>query len=196
MELILISGSKLKIILDADESKKYNVADIGGDVDVCDRGRLSGILEDVYRLSGFDTRCDNLSIEIFESRSGGCEIFITKEEKSKSYTSKEIKRLCRECLSDNVTLAYIFKTVNDLILVCKLLGSKNLPTKSRAFCIGNKNFYLILTFLGFFTSELYTSLEFISEFGERISTEGLEDYLGEHGREICDGEAIETLSSF
>lgn len=195
MELILISGSKLKIILDADESKKYNVADIGG-VEKSDRWHLSGILEDVYRLSGFDTRCDNLSIEIFESRSGGCEIFITKEEKSKSYTPKEIKNLCRECLSDNVTLAYIFKTVNDLISVCKLLGNKNLPTKSRAFCIGNKNFYLILTFLGFFTSELYTSLEFISEFGERISTEGLEDYLGEHGREICDGEAIETLSSF
>ena len=57
MELILISSSKLKIILDADESKKYNVADICG-VEKSDRGRLSGILDDVYRLSGFDTRCD------------------------------------------------------------------------------------------------------------------------------------------
>lgn len=196
MELILISSSKLKIILDADESKKYNVTNIDGGIELCDRKRLSGILDDIYRLSGFDTRCDNLSIEIFESRSGGCEMFITKEGESKSYSSKQIKSLCRECLSDNVTLAYIFKTMSDLISVCRLLGNKNLPMKSRAFCIENKNFYLILTFLGFFSSELYTSLEFISEFGERISTEGLEDYLIEHGKEICDGEAIETLSSF
>ncbi len=196
MELILISGSKLKVILDADEARKYKITDIESGTLKGDRAYLSEILDDIYRLSGFDTRGDNLSIEIFESKSGGCEMFITKQSEKKTYTQKDIKKLCRECLSDNVTLSYIFKTMSDLISVCKLLGNKALPAKSRAFNVESKNFYLILTFLGFFTPELYESLEFISEFGDRISSEGLEDYLDEYGKEICNSEAIETLSTF
>ena len=196
MELILISASKLKVILDADESRKYKITDAPGGVRKCDKSCLSEILDDIYRLSGFDTKSDSLSIEIFESKSGGCEMFITKQAEKRTYTQKEIKKLCRECLSDNLTLSYIFKTMSDLIFVCKLLGAKTLPAKSRAFNVGSKNFYLILTFFSFFTPELYDSLEFISEFGERISSEGLEDYLDEYGKEICHSEAVETLSMF
>ena len=196
MELILISGSKLKVILDADEARKYKITDVESGTLKGDRAYLSEILDDICRLSGFDTRGDNLSIEIFESKSGGCEMFITKQSEKKTYTQKDIKKLCRECLSDNVTLSYIFKTMSDLISVCKLLGNKTLPAKSRAFNVGSKNFYLILTFFSFFTPELYESLEFISEFGDRISSEGLEDYLDEYGKEICNSEAIETLSTF
>lgn len=196
MELILISANKLKVILDADEAKKYKIRDIEGCIGGCDRRCLHEILDDVYRLSGFDTKSENLSIEIFESKHGGCEMFITKEGEKKTYTQKQIKNLCRECLSENVTLAYIFKTMSDLISVCKLLGNKALPAKSKAFSVGNKNFYLILSFFSFFTSEIYTSLEFISEYGERISSEDIEDYLSEYGNEICKSDAIEKLSMF
>lgn len=196
MELILISASKLKVMLDADEARKYKIIDACGGIANSSTKSLHEILDDVYRLSGFDTKSDNLSVEIFESKDGGCEMFITRQSEKKVYTQKQIKNLCRECLSENVTLAYIFKTMSDLISVCKLLGSKTLPAKSQAFSVGSKNFYLILTFFSFFTPELYTSLEFISEYGDRISSEHLEDYLGEHGKVICDGEAVETLSMF
>ena len=196
MELILISSNKLKVILDADEARKYKITDCDGGISGSDKKCFHEILDDIYRLSGFDTRSDNLSIEIFESKSGGCEMFITRQSERKTYTQKQIKNLCRECLSENVTLAYIFKTMNDLISVCKLLGNKTLPAKSRAFSVGDKNFYLILTFFSLFTPELYTSLEFISEYGERIAADGLEDYLDEYGKEFCHSEAIETLSMF
>lgn len=196
MELILISGNKLKVILDADEARKYKIIDNDG-IDLHCKGKnLREILDDIYRLSGFDTKSENISVEIFESRDGGCELFITRQTERKTYSAKQIKTLCCECLSDNVTLSYIFKTMSDLISVCKLLGEKAMPTKSQAFSVGSKNFYLILTFLGFFTPELYSSLEFISEYGDRIASEHLEDYLDEHGKVICDGEAIETLSMF
>ena len=196
MELILISSNKLKVMLDLDEARKYKILDVEGNIANGGTNGLHEILDDIYRLSGFDTKSENLEIEIFESRDGGCEMFITRQTEKKTYSQKDIKNLCRECLSENVTLAYIFKTMSDLITVCRLLGEKTLPAKSRAFSVGSKNFYLILTFLGFFTSELYTSLEFISEYGERVSATHLEDYLHEYGKEICDKEAVERLSTF
>lgn len=77
MELILISDSKLKIMLDESDMKKYkigNEATSGGHT-----GRaIRSILERARDQIGFNTEGVEIFVQLYTSAHGGCELFVTK----------------------------------------------------------------------------------------------------------------------
>lgn len=79
MELIVISESKLKIMLSAPDMAHYNLQTLrtrGTDADT--RAAFRKIFEDARAEIGFDTQGERLFIQLYDSLEGGCEIFVTK----------------------------------------------------------------------------------------------------------------------
>lgn len=79
MELIIISSSKLKIMLTAPDMQHYELQ--GNSLSCVDEGTRRAfrhIFDDARAQAGFDTEGERLFIQLYTSRDGGCEIFVTK----------------------------------------------------------------------------------------------------------------------
>ncbi len=82
MELIPINQSKMKIMLTAPDLKYYELSfqnphDLScEDEDV--RGAFRHIFDDVEERTGFHTKGEKLFVQMFTSKCGGCEIFVTR----------------------------------------------------------------------------------------------------------------------
>lgn len=78
MELILISNTKLKIMLDEEDMRKYN---IGTDSDCsggATRRAIRSLLECAKEQIGFNTTGEEIFVQLYASKRGGCELFVTK----------------------------------------------------------------------------------------------------------------------
>ncbi len=79
MELIVISESKLKIMLSAPDMVHYKLHSLKkSGTDVHTRAAFRKIFEDARTEIGFDTQGERLFIQLYDSLEGGCEIFVTK----------------------------------------------------------------------------------------------------------------------
>ena len=78
MELILISNTKLKIMLDESDMKKYH---IGSETD-CSGGTtrkaIRSLLDCARDQIGFNTDGEEIFVQLYASKRGGCELFVTK----------------------------------------------------------------------------------------------------------------------
>ena len=79
MELIVISESKLKIMLTGPDMVKYELEGDAADcADAHTREAFRHIFEDARAEIGFDTEGERLLVQMYASKGGGCEIFVTK----------------------------------------------------------------------------------------------------------------------
>ena len=79
MEWIVISPSKLKIMLRQEDMKRYDLCmDRLDSADEQTRHTFRQIFEEVRCHTGFDTAGERLFVQLYTSRDGGCEIFVTK----------------------------------------------------------------------------------------------------------------------
>ncbi len=76
MEHILISPGKLKLMLTRDDLARYELTDAS--VSEGSRGAFKLLLEDAGRLTGFDAGDDKLFIQLYPSKDGGAEVYITR----------------------------------------------------------------------------------------------------------------------
>ena len=81
MECIVISESKLKIMLNRLDMAHYELGN--GELDCASastRAAFRHIFEDAGVKAGFDTEGARLFVQLYASKEGGCEIFVTKLE--------------------------------------------------------------------------------------------------------------------
>ena len=79
MELIVISPTRLKIMLTEPDMRRYALsADTAGCADGETRRSLRRLFDDARKETGFETEGARLLIQLYASRTGGCEIFVTK----------------------------------------------------------------------------------------------------------------------
>lgn len=178
MELILISSSKLKIMLTRNDVAKYelNLEDI--DNDKAQTGKaFRCILDEVKRKTGFDASRDKILVQIFPSRCGGCEIFITKPE-SMCTDGESTHKKPRD--------VYRFSKLDDLISVCRVLFVKGYKGESAAY-YDDKNYYLTL--------DREKELMFIREYADMRENKNYIYHILEHCERICAKEAVNTLAA-
>ena len=85
MELLVISKSKLKIMLTAPDMIKYDLTVPQTEsLSVHDREALRHLFRDAKAEIGFDTEGARLFVQLYSSKEGGCEIFVTKLPEDKS----------------------------------------------------------------------------------------------------------------
>lgn len=209
MELIMISSNKLKITLSADDMEKYA---LGTDIDYADsktRKAFKSILDEAGKRTGFDTESEKIFIQLYPSKKGGCEVYITmlgnedEESVKKPFESKAPSKPTDKSTGIIATTKrknakerkriYSFDTLDSLVAVCRRLRFIAWKGHSSAYKDGNGKFYLMLKDNVRPDLVYLDRLSFIFEYGDSENYDSLVKYLGEYARCICEANAVENL---
>lgn len=180
MELILISDSKLKIMLSQNDMNKYDLS-----LDDIDYGNTAtrrafwSILDEARRRTGFDAAKERIFVQVFPCRTGGCEIFVTKlTEKRKS------EDMCVSVSDDTQRTVYRFADIKSLLSVCMALRERGYRDESAVYHDG-RHYYLTLE----------GEFRFINEYAEMRENKYYIYHILEHCESICAKDAVDTLAA-
>ncbi|MBR5314518.1 MAG: adaptor protein MecA [Clostridia bacterium] len=204
MELILISESKLKIMLTADDMADYSITNECMSYENNDTRRMFGkILEKAKEKTGFDSSLGKLFIQVYPAGNGGCEVYVTtenvescrgkKQDKSQN-TPKKKKEYC----------VYMFNNLTDAVEACKTLKKCRYENESVFFAeeqSGVKKYYLVLQ------EEMPINIQpsrrrglcksdLAEEFGKRVDCKNALMYINEHAKKLVENNAVEVLCRF
>lgn len=221
MELIPINDSKLKIMLDESDMKELNICDEADCANNETRHAIRTILERAKNQIGFNTEGSEIFVQLYASRSGGCELFVTKGMSSNTSERNLEKRANKrkngskdavggECHLPSVrgdsfpkekrdgfgNMIFSFDTLSELCAACKVLDRKKANYNSSAYLTDGGCCYLILENTNMSSYTRLDSLSFLHEYGKREHSDNFSTYLCEHGRLICSENAVETLCRF
>ena len=195
MEWIRISNNKLKIMLTAEDAARYALCpDTADYADSITRNAFRAILTDMRGETGFDAADDKIYIQMYPSREGGCELFVTKmgidltPKRGGSTTHKP--KITKQ--THKRQLALSFAELEHLIGVCKRLKSKHFRGKSSVWLDKSHHYWLLLTDNGD-PSKTREDYRFALEYGEIESHDVARMLFPEHGKEICQENAVTTL---
>ncbi len=202
MEFIIISDSKMKIMLTQKDLDKYNID--GENFSICNdtqRHAFRHVLNDACRQSGFEGNTSRLMVQMYPSKRGGCEIFVTKLDAIDrcSQNDRKKKKEVEKCLpvetAQNGILCYSFSEFSHLITVCRQLKRGAFYGKSSVYADRGGAYYLILephsTDKGL--TDGYCTLSFIDEFAGRSDPGRTIAYIEEYGKVICREAAVEQI---
>lgn len=180
MELILISDSKLKIMLSKTDMTNYalRIEDIDYDNTETRRAFWS-ILDEAKHKTGFDAARERIFVQVFPSRCGGCEIFVTKLDNSTATRDLYVSNANKK--SENI---YRFSDINDLLKVCHILSEKGYTGDSAVYS-DDKSYYLSIT----------EEHKFINEYADMRENKKYIYHILEHCNRICTKGAVEKLAS-
>jgi len=187
MDLIRISDSKLKVMLTALDMEKFSL-----DSDKIDYGNTETrrafwcILDEAKHRTGFDAAGDRVFIQVYQSRNGGCEMYVTKL----SGEFGERENGVRFSLPEE-RMYYRFERMEDLIGGCVCLKKSGYHGKSVAYCSEEKAgvYYLSIS------DSPRAMAERLGEFGALAEGRLLPSYIAEHCRALCEKNAVEILSA-
>ena len=164
------------------------------------------ILNRLKHNVGFQTDGCRVLVQLFPSKDGGCEMFITKIANLQHHSPVQSTARSEEIdvpllhykpshhISQNGKIgAFGFDRLNRLILVCQRLMGIGYAGQSSAYISDEHRFYLFLDGLdptGYVPLDEYS---FIVEYGSVENADVLQGYLYEHGKPLCQDNAVEQL---
>lgn len=202
MEFIIISDNKMKIMLTQKDLDKYNID--GENFSICNdtqRHAFRHVLNDACKQSGFEGNTSRLMVQMYPSKRGGCEIFVTKldaVEKCVHSGQTKTKDAEKKVLGEheqNGILCYSFSEFSHLNTVCRQLRQISFYGKSSIYADRCGTYYLILEPYDTHKSltEQYCTLSFIDEFASRSDPSRTIAYIEEYGKVICRESAVEQI---
>ena len=194
MELIRISDRKLKVMLTRAEVEKFQLDPVGASC--CSlHASFRLLLSEIEQKSGFDACGKELSIQYFPSREGGCEMFISnlREEAQTAETAKPARQ---EIAGFRKEYAFRFLEMEALLTACKRLLQTGYCGESQAYLDGSDQCFLLLDLLSSHPFEMPEELLFLSEYGKQESLTETKLYLLEHGRPLCNSNAVARLAEY
>ena len=205
MEWIRISNNKLKIMLTAEDARRYALSCEKADyADLLTREAFRDILSDMRDKTGFDATEDKLYIQMYPSKEGGCELFVTKmglllaesdceEDAIPPPEKQEPKAQKRTPFPRKRSVAFLFDELSHLISLCQRLRVQSYIGESEVWKDEHGQWWLILTEIG----NPLTSKEdyrFIREYARMFSAEEARLLLPEHGKLLCPKNAVSIFS--
>ncbi len=204
MEFILISESKLKIMLSKSDLEEFDLR-----VDALDYAKTEtkrmfwDMISRAKRSVGFC--CDGMRVlvQLYASRDGGCEMFVSKlgeaDENFEHECGSELgalhcKTLYKRDRGQTRRGAFYFDSLEYLITVCRRLSGIGYSGDSSAYISDDRRFFLFLDGLdatGYLPLDEYS---FICEYGHSANLDASAELLCERGKQICAHEAVEILS--
>ncbi len=205
MEWIRISDNKLKIMLTAEDAKRYALRCETMDLaDSFTRKAFREILSDIRSDTGFDATKDKVYIQMYPSKEGGCELFVTKmgllySESEPCISEKEEtnrpSRAVRRALPKSEI--YSFPDLSSLLSVCLRLLKADFPGESAAWRDNGGTYWLQLTERAESAKKAPCRIPpwrgMLTEYGRRENAEHAKLYLSEHGHCVCPVSAVEIL---
>lgn len=223
MELIVISDSKLKIMLTSEDLREYSLDCSTFDYENTETRRAFwSILDEAKHRTGFDAASEKVFVQVYPSKKGGCEMYVTKlgmfsdrkRIRDDSVESDEDIRInehgggssMKKCSQVNAQFqedrfsvkrkrayAFKFEKMETLLCACRRLDASGYPGDSSAY-LGENGCYLLLKD----EREDYfdrVSENFVAEYAEELDAAAFGIYIGEHGKCICEHDAVETLGA-
>ena len=185
MEMIMISPSQLKVMMDAEDMKKYALN--------CDDDLRSGserrlalrtILKKAKEQTGFLSDGRRILVKMFPSRDGGCEMFVTRLGDAARQTEFEETKnaaVIREGMS-----VYAFETFQGLASACLRLREAGIGGESAAYReIEKSRYYLAVD----------KSSPLITEMGGSLIRSCAAGYINEYCALICK-DAVNVLANY
>lgn len=170
MDVIEIDEARLLFVLDPLEVARYSIYSENYDSE----------MKDGYARLMADTGTDStfhagVLVEIFDSKDGGCEMFVTKIS-----STAEIDGSIR-----NSRTIYIFTSLQDLLEACRMLSERKMHG-GKAYKDTNKTTYFLV---------LDKEAPYVNEFRAKKEGSGFAEYLSEHCL-LFSNNAVDVLSSF
>ena len=195
MELIVINENKLKITLSECDMKQYSLDCETLDYDNTETRRAFwNILDEVKHQTGFDAASQKVFIQLYPSKEGGCEMYVTKLGISKGQKDADSHRLKP---LHHRQVAYSFPSLDRLTAVCKRLCEIGFSDKSSAWhsMLERGQYYLIIDEPEENAYLPLSESSFIFEYGKRENLKNTLLFLHEHASCICKDKAVEVLSA-
>ena len=190
MELILINESKLKIMLSPDDMQKYELCCDSVDYSSTETRRAFwNILDQAKHRTGFDAASERVYIQLYPSRDGGCEMYVTKIGMICTPQVHGTDAKPRIVQND---IACVFPDMTSLLRACKAVLERKIACKSRAYT-GDAGSCMLFLRIDLRSSDT-ERLAFIGEFGEIYDCALAQAYANEHYRCICKENAVQTLA--
>lgn len=193
MELLVIGESKLKVMLNKEDMKKYGL--LGSELNYDDpptRKKLLRILDDVKAQSGFDTTADKLLIQLYPSRDGGSEMFVTKLGLLPSTAEQSLKRSRGVGVFCRGTEIFFTPDFTAVLRMARLCEGLRYIERSHLFYEEKKGYYLILDQRGSGGSP--SPLWPLFEYADPISLLR-RPYIQEYATLLMEDNAISSLSA-
>ncbi len=194
MEHIIISPGKMKLMLTRADLEHYELelSNIDSE-DTATRRAFRELLDDVKEISGFDASDDKVFIQLYPSRDGGAEIYIT------LLTAKREAESENEPEFINVSTVYGFGTLSDMIRACASTREEEIPDSSSAWS-GEGGYYLLAEDAVPYKSRFYDKKRLkkrhvIGDYGKIIDNQTAVFYVKEHCFCFCEKNAVKMLGS-
>ncbi len=193
----MISDSKLKIMLTPQDMEYYELCNEEIDYDNTETRRAFWqILDEVKHKTGFDAAGEKVFIQLYPSKEGGCEMYVTKLDEVPSLPSGHA-RLPAE-IKGGKPRCYLFSDLDRLLRVCRILYGGGYRGASEAYAIDDGGYALVICEYGKNKSEYFAvpdTYSFIEEYGTCATQKDKFVFLKEHGTCLCDREAVKKLGS-
>ena len=201
MELIVIGENRLKIMLTGEDMAHYDLTEPDSaeesthSVTPHTRKVLRHIFADANSQIGFDTEGDRLFVQLYTSKGGGCEIFVTKlGDAGEAKLLKEV--MGKEKISNaRDRLVWLrIERLDDLTALCRRLKLRGFHKGSTLYISPSNE---RVWYLSLYISEEQDGamlFPFLTEYGEEINGDTVL-YLGEYGKILCSSKAVETMAS-
>lgn len=189
MELIKISDTKLKIMLTPEDMAHYAIASEALNYENTETRRaVWQILDEAKHRTGFDAATDRVLIQAYPSRTGGCELYITKIPGSIGVPERKSDTQGRMRM-------YAVSSLSDLIALCHALSSAEFSGESEVYAVPDEGYYLALR-----EDEKKDAktppYHPAQEFGDPVSAaSGKLAYIKEHAECLCPQNAVFHFSS-
>jgi negative regulator of genetic competence, sporulation and motility len=202
MELIVISEGRLKITLTEADMARYELADPqGGREDGWAlaphaRRALRHILADANENIDFDAEGERLFVQLYTSKGGGCEIFVTRmEDGGEARLLRAITDTSFGSPAEEIRAVWMrLESLEDVTALCKRLVQCGFRGESQLYITPEPTaWYLHMSFRESRTGRLPGRLDFRREYGTETGDMGM--YLAEHGRPICREGAVERMAA-
>ena len=183
MEMIMISPRQLKVMMDANDMIEYELSSDGGDGRLCRRDALRRILRKAKDATGFDPDGARVTVRMFPSRDGGCEMFVTLlgGELAGDGVKKPQGKRARDGMAVDA-----FGSIGELIGACKRLAGAGYSDESFAYRQYDRTRYYLA---------IESESPLACEMGGARMRRGAATYINEHCALIC-VRAVETLARY
>ncbi len=191
MEITYINSDNIKIYLTKEELCENGLSACTIDyASTHSRYFIWQLLEQAYIDTGFELGEEKISVKVFPSKDGSCELFITK------LSSKQDEKSTKK-----VGFLAVTSELNDLFSLCVRLKNEGFRGKSSLFVDDKDNFVMTAKAKSVYPSYIKNKnskpapdLSFLSEYARVFEMDEMyEAYISEHCKTLCENNAIETL---
>lgn len=196
MELIRISDSKLKVMLTEEDMIYYALDCETMDYDNTETRRAFWqILDEAKRKTGFDAAAERVFVQVYPSKKGGCEMFVTKVRALREGRLVKDKQLSTMRKRESI---YAFEDLDTVFCMCERLKALGYSEKSAAYAdYGKGMFYLIVeerSSDSVLSCNALGEYGFLSEYGRRKNGSLAYSYIKEHCTCLDKDNAVHSLS--